>query len=86
MGTECRIAFAQPSVFQEPVHVNVGKERTDDTALRRATSVALTTMHAPGSILVPLFDRRLQLQFNQPQHLGIHNPTRHRFDEVIVRD
>ena len=32
-------------MLQEPVHVDDGEQRTDDTALWRATLVALATAH-----------------------------------------
>jgi hypothetical protein len=51
----------QTPTLQEPVHVNDGEQRTDNSALlRRAAGVALAATHAPRSIAIPLFDRRFQ--------------------------
>src|ERR1700730_526764 len=47
-------------MLQEPVHVNHGEQRTDDSTLRRAAFAALAATHAPLSVAIPLFDWRFQ--------------------------
>ena len=41
-------------MLQEPVHVQVGQQRTDDTALRRAAPAPFASSQAPFSISTPL--------------------------------
>jgi molybdate transport system substrate-binding protein len=69
LSPECFAASSEPPVLQESVHVDVGEQRADNTALRGAALVALATTHAPFSIVAfPFLDRRLQPQLDQPQH------------------
>src|SRR5208282_4227530 len=49
-------ASGEPPMFEEPAHVDVGEQRTDDAALRRAARAALSPTHAPGSVFIPLLD------------------------------
>src|SRR5438552_13339751 len=42
-------SLGQPPVLQEAVHVQVGQQRRDHAALRRALLVPLATRHAPLS-------------------------------------
>ena len=86
MCAERLAASGQPPMLQEPVHVDVGEQRTCDAALRRAARVALAATHAPGPVPVPFLDRRLQPQLDQPQHVPIHDTAGHRFEEVGVRN
>src|SRR4029077_19441349 len=64
----------QPAALQEPVHVDVGKHRARDPALRRAARVALATSDAPGPVaIIPFLDWRFQPQLDQPQHVPVHD-------------
>ena len=40
-------ASSEPPMLQEPVHVQVGQQRTDDTALRRAALTPFASSQAP---------------------------------------
>ena len=73
-------------MLQEAVHVDVGKQRARDTALRRAASAALAAAHAPFSVAIPFLDRRFQPQLDQPQHVPVDDASGHRFEEVRVRN
>ena len=86
MRPERITTFGQPPVFQEPVHVDVGKHRACNPALRRAARVAPAATHAPGPIPSPFLDRRLQPQLDQPQHGTIRDAASHRLEEVAVRN
>ena len=86
MGSECFTAAADAPVLQEPVHVDVGEQRARDTALRRATRVALAPTHAPRSIRVPLFDRCLQPHLEEAQHFSVDHAPGHRLQKVRVRN
>jgi Reverse transcriptase (RNA-dependent DNA polymerase) len=62
-----RLAAAAASpMLEEAVHVNVGKQRTRDTALRRAVCAGPATTHARFPLVIPFFDRRFQPQLDQP--------------------
>src|SRR5215210_2997398 len=58
--TESLAPSRQTPMLQEPVHVDDGEQRTDDTALRRAARGVLAPAHAPFPFAVPLLDRRSQ--------------------------
>src|SRR5689334_11700616 len=70
-------ASSEPPMLQESVHVQVGQQRTNDAALRRAAPAPLTSAHAPLSISIPLLNRRLQPQLDEPQHSAVDNAARH---------
>src|ERR1700752_145299 len=77
----------QPPMLQEPIHVDVGKQWARNAPLRRAARVALASIDPPGPIaFLPLFDRRLEPQLDQPQHLPIDDPTRHRLHKIGMRN
>jgi hypothetical protein len=65
--TEHLAAFSKPPVFEESVHVDVGKQWARDATLRRAACIALAATHAPFPVTVPFLDRRFQPQLDQPQ-------------------
>ena len=76
----------EPPVLEEAVHVDDREQRAHDPALRRAARTALATAHARLPITVPLFDRRLEPQLDQPQHVPVNDPPGHRLQQVRVRD
>src|ERR1700689_5262361 len=73
-------------MLQEPIHVDDGEQRTDDTALWRATPVALAATHAPFPVAIPFLDWCLQPQLDQPQHIPANDASGRRFEEARVRD
>jgi hypothetical protein len=77
--TECFTPTAETPMLQEPIHVDDGEQRTDDTALWRAPLVALTAAHAPFPVAIPLLDWCLQPQLDQPQHIPVNDASGHRF-------
>ena len=77
---------ARTPVLQEAVHVEVGQQRADDAALRRAASAAFAARHAPRPVAVTLLDRRLEPQLDQPQHVPVDDAPRHRLHEVAMRN
>ena len=52
-------ASGKSPMLQESVHVQVGQQRTDDTALRRAASASFASSQAPFSVSIPFLNRRL---------------------------
>src|SRR3954466_13089553 len=79
-------ASGEPPVLEEAVHVDDRDQRARDPALRRAARAALATAHAPRPLTVPLFDRRLEPQLDQPQHVPVHDPPGDRLHQLPVRD
>lgn len=73
VGTERFTRAAQTPVFQEPVHIDVGEQRTRDTALRRAACSPLAARHPPGSVLVALLDRCFEPHLDDGEHVAIHD-------------
>src|SRR6516225_240561 len=73
-------------MFEEPVHVDVGKQWARDAALWRAASVALASTHAPFPVSIPFLDRRFQPQLDQPQHCAIRDPASYRLHQLAVRN
>jgi site-specific DNA recombinase len=63
------------------------RSRSRNATLRRAASIALASTDAPGPIaFIPFFDRRFEPQLDQPQHVPIDDPTRHRLHEIGMRN
>jgi hypothetical protein len=60
-------------MFQEPVHIQIGKDGAYDPTLRSAASAALPTCYAPRSIPIPFFDRCLEPHFDEAQNLPIYD-------------
>src|SRR5580692_1633 len=79
-------ASGQPPMLQEPVHVQVGQQRTDDTTLRRAALAPFASSQAPSSVSIPLLNRRLQPQLDEPQHFAVDDAARHTTQQLRVRD
>ena len=52
--------FVRAPMLQEAVHVEVGEQRADHPALRRAAAAAFATRHAPRSVTFALLDRSLE--------------------------
>src|SRR3954454_3417167 len=82
--TERLAAAAASPMLEEAVHVDVGKQRARDTALRSAAFAGLAPTRAPLPLAIPLLDRRLQPQLDQPQHVPVGDPAGHRLQEVRV--
>ncbi len=57
MRTERFAASGKTSMLQEPVHVDNGELRSDDTALRRAALATLAAAYAPFPVAIPFFSR-----------------------------
>src|SRR5437667_12103443 len=70
-------ASGEPPMRQEPVHVQVGQQRTDATALRRAAPAPFASSQAPFSVSIPFLNRRLQPQLDEPQHFAVDDAMRH---------
>src|SRR5688572_22346800 len=81
-----RTPFARAPMPQETVHVEVGEQRADHAALRRAAAAAFATRHAPRSVTITLLDRCLEPQLDQLQHVPVDNAPRYRPHKVVVRD
>src|SRR4029077_8210700 len=47
VGTECLAAAGESPMLEETVHIDVGKQRTRDPALRRAARAVLAAPHVP---------------------------------------
>ena len=73
-------------MLQEAVHVEVGEQRADHAALRRAAAAAFATRHAPGPVAVTLLDRCLEPQLDQPQHVAVDDAPRHRPHQLLMRN
>src|SRR6516165_4089318 len=79
-------ASGEPPMLQEPVHVQVGQQRTDDTALRRAAPAPFASSQAPFSVSIPSFNRRLQPQLDEPQHFAVDDAARHTTQQLRMWD
>ena len=79
-------ASGEPPMLQEPVHVQVGQQRTDDTALRRAAPAPFASSQAPFSIRTPFLNRRLQPQLDEPQHFAVDDAARYTTQQLRMRD
>jgi hypothetical protein len=66
------------------VHVEVGEQRADHAALRRAMPVGLAPSKAPPSLAVPFFDRNTQPQLDQMQHVRVADSTSHALHELAM--
>ena len=86
MRAERLAASRQAPMLQEPVHVDDGEQRTGDPTLGCATRVAPAAAHAPFPVAIPVLDRHLQPQLDQPQHIAVDDTAGHRSQEVRVRD
>jgi hypothetical protein len=86
MSTERTRRAALPEVLQEPVHVDVGEQWADDSALRRAELVTLAARHPPGSVCIALFDGRPEPHLDETQDISIDHTPGHRLEEVQVRN
>src|SRR5262249_44478395 len=67
-------------VLQEPVHVDVGQQWARHATLGRAALVPFAANHPPLPVAIPLLDRCLQPQLDQPQHGTVRNTTSHRLE------
>jgi hypothetical protein len=79
-------ASGEPPMLQEPVHVQVGQQRTDDTALWRAASAPFASRQAPFSVSIPFLNRHLQPQLDKPQHFAVDDAARHTTQQLRMRD
>ena len=79
-------ASGEPPILQEPVHVQVGQQRTDDTALRRAAPAPFASSQAPFSVSIPFLNRRLKPQLDEPQHVAVDDAARHTTQQLRMWD
>src|SRR6516164_6189662 len=73
-----------PPVLEKTVHIEVGEQRADYSALRTAHLASLPTPHSPFSLLVELFHRNLQPLLDELQHPAIRDPSCYRRHEFVV--
>src|ERR1700724_3188298 len=73
-----------PPVLQKTVHVQVGEQGTDNTALWGSTGASLPTADPRFPVFVPLLDRNLQPHLDQTQQVPIDNPPSHTLHEFGV--
>src|SRR6202158_1619929 len=59
LGLENLTPSGDPPVLQKTVHIQVGEQGTNDSALRRATTASLPPAHPRFAVFVPLLDRHL---------------------------
>ena len=79
-------ASRKAPMLQETVYVNNGEQRAHHATLRRAALAVRAAAHAPRPVAIPLFDRCLQPQLDQPQHMPVNDASGHRFEEVRMRN
>src|SRR5579871_1929638 len=86
LGLKNLTPSGDPPVLQKTVHVQVGEQGTNDSALWCATGAVSPTAHPPFAVLVPLLDRHLQPHLDQMQHVPIYNAPSDALYQFPVRD
>src|SRR6267143_285506 len=84
LGLEYLTPSGDPPVLQKTVHIQVGEQRTDDAALRRATTASLPTTDPRFAVFIPLRNRNLQPHLDQTQHVPINYPPSHTLQQFGV--
>src|SRR5687768_9474655 len=79
------LSLLMPS-SQEPMHVDVGQQRTDDSPLRRPHLAPLASRHASISPLVTLLHRYFQPSPDELQHLLVHDSLFYLLHQLMVRN
>ena len=86
MGMERCVPSGLPPVFQEAIHVDVGQHWANHPTLRRAAGAMPTAAHASLAITITFLDRCLEPQFDEAQHIAVHDTPGNRFEKLRVRD